>query len=77
MPFHRDAAMVLDRELNTRWPPATTTIQMENLKEIEYLVGELRMFALHDGDWSQLRGGEMLEPVYRRFETEWDQVNGR
>jgi hypothetical protein len=70
MTYHRDSATLLDlASVGKRWSQAVTTTWVRNLDELAQLGDELRMFVHNDGDWTKLRVGPVLEPIYARFEA--------
>lgn len=64
----RDAAALLSRQVDKRWMQVMTTVQLGNLDALRELAGELRLFAHQRGDWSKLRQGENLRPIWEHVE---------
>lgn len=75
MTYHRDSATLLDlAAVGKRWSQAVTTTWLKNLDELAQLGDELRMFFHNGGDWTKLRVGPVLEPIYARFEARGGQA---
>lgn len=70
MTYHRDTATLLDlASVGKRWAQAVTTTWLRNLDELTQLGHELKMFVHSEGDWSKLRAGPALQPVFSAFEA--------
>lgn len=75
--IHRDEAALLGRQIDKRWVQVMTKVQMDNLDSLRDLGGELRLFSHHNCDWSKLRKGSVLQPVYERLEERLGRAHGR
>ena len=71
MPLYREAAPIVNSQMDRQRMHALTSAQLRNLDEIRILRGELMLFAHSNGDWSKLRTGEQyLRVVLERLQAE-------
>ena len=77
IPMYREAGALLDNPVDKRWMQALTTIQLQNLDALRNLTSELRVFAHNQGDWSKIRTGHLLKPIFERLDAEMEKNRGR
>ena len=74
---YRDAAPLLDGNVEKRLPVAIARVQLDNLDALVELSRELKVF-LHQGcDFGKLRQGELLRPAYEAMESALGRASGR
>lgn len=73
---NRDAAAVQSGQVDMRWMKVMGQVQIDNLNALRVLAGELRVFA-HKGEWTKLRKGDVLLPIYERLEERLVRHHGR
>lgn len=73
--MHRDAGILLDEPVDTRWLKAVLSVPLRNLRELSVLTEDLRKLSLKE-DWSVLRRGEELEKVFESVEVRTEVSNG-
>jgi hypothetical protein len=67
--FYRDAAPLLDGNIEKRLPVAIARVQLDNLDALVELSRELKVFLHNDCDFAKLRQGRLLEPTYQAMES--------
>ena len=63
--MHRDAALILDREITTPKIQELINICIQNLGELRRLTDDLRLFAYQNHDWKYLTQGSTLELIVK------------
>jgi hypothetical protein len=64
-----DNARLLDRSYAKSFKDSVSHVQLSNLGVLEQMAQELKVFADKDGDWSKVRRGEDLRPVFEALEA--------
>ena len=74
---HREAAVLLDRQISKRGQQALHMVSLQNLDEMGRLTDDLRRFAHRDGDWAVLHRGSVLSPIFESLEERLGGPHGR
>ncbi len=78
MTIHRNAAPVLNRQVEQKWMAALTDAQVLNLQALRMLRDDLIVFRYNQGDWSRFNNGDdQLKPIFDRFEAAFGGTHGR
>ena len=75
--MNRDAAALLDRQINKRWMQALHSVSLQNLDELSRLTDDLRRFVHANGDWSALGRGSHLKPIFESLQERLEAPGGR
>ena len=66
--MHRDATAILDRQIRKSGLRTWLSGCLQNLDELGRLSEDLRLFAHNNRDWSYLRRGSTLKPIFDTLE---------
>ena len=75
--MNREAATLLDGQINKRWMQALHSVSIQNLDELNRLAEELRRFAYREGDWSAIQRGPSLKPIFESLQERLEASDGR
>jgi len=73
--MNREEGTIVDGQINKRWLQALIAVSIRNLDELGLLSEELRRYVPEE-DWSALRQGERLKPIFKSLKARLEASDG-